>query len=178
MNYLIMAKVCVEIVLFSVFINFFGLESLKRFQGKAVVTTISAKQTEFMPAPAVTLCPMDPKTKLGFHNITKSDIRAANESLSAATCSETEDSTLAECFERKVIGLNEMVLHVREGIRGEKKSPSSENWTFSFSFNPCYTFTTPRHMGTDNFIHSIVLGLSVEFTYRNRVVKRLNCSYK
>ena len=172
MNYLIAAKVCVEIVLFSVFINFFGLESLERYQEKAVVTTTSAKQPAFMAAPAVTICPTDLKTHLGFHNITKNDVRAANGSFSAAMCSESSDPTLEECFEKKVIKLNEMVLYVSAGIKGEKQSPSLEKWTFTFSYHPCYTFTTPRHMGTDNFIHSIVLGLSDQFSYRNRDVKK------
>ena len=152
MNVLLVAKTLVQLVLFCVFIKYFGLQSWARYQAQTIVSSTSSKRMDFMRAPAITLCPEDP---------TKAHVDIFEDE-----CSNTEDLTIAECIEKNVISLNEMVVFESEGERGLEVPTAAEDWEFSYTNDPCYTFTSPRHIGTDNKLHSIRLGLSVAFSYK------------
>ena len=53
------SKLFVVTLLFAMFLNYFGLNSLKRYQEKKVFVTSTQKLEEFIPAPAITICPMN-----------------------------------------------------------------------------------------------------------------------
>ena len=109
-----------------------------------------------MRAPAITLCP----------TLCPEDPTQARRDILEDDCKNTEGLTLADCIEKHVIGLDEMVVFESVGESGEEVATAAEDWEFSLTSDPCYTFTSRRHIGTDNKLHSIRLGLSAHFSYR------------
>ena len=65
-NYLVLGKILLQLLLFAIFFNYFGVVSWKRYQEQRVVLTSSDEAIDNLPAPAVTLCPADHEDRIGY----------------------------------------------------------------------------------------------------------------
>jgi hypothetical protein len=64
------AKPTLHIVLLLIFLFFFGLPSINRFNAKEVITVTSKKLTGGISAPAISLVALNPRTKVGWRDDT------------------------------------------------------------------------------------------------------------
>ena len=64
----IFCKWLVVLVLFVIFLHFFGIRSLERYLKKKVLVTKTNELVAFIPAPAITICPFNPETGFVFAN--------------------------------------------------------------------------------------------------------------
>ena len=68
-NRLVWGKILLQAVLFAIFFNYFGLVSWRRYKEQRVVLTSSDEAVDNLPAPAITLCPIDHEDQIGFIDI-------------------------------------------------------------------------------------------------------------
>ena len=61
-----LVKTLVQIALFVIFLYFFGLPAIKRYQDKKVMVVTSKRDTEGIEAPAITIAALNPDTLSGW----------------------------------------------------------------------------------------------------------------
>ena len=100
-----------QALLFVLFFNFFGLESLKRYWKYEVVVLDSEKRLDGLPVPAVTVCPQNPITGIGFKtNITASEaLQLVNGTVLHIIC---ENIELKKCIEDEAFNLSMVITSV------------------------------------------------------------------
>ena len=64
-SHLVWGKILLQVVLFAIFFNYFGLVSWQRYKEQRVVLTSSDEPIDKLPAPAITLCPIDHNDQIG-----------------------------------------------------------------------------------------------------------------
>ena len=73
LNYLVASKILLQGVLFAFFFKYFGLVSWRRYKEQRIVLTSSDERVDKLPAPAITLCPVNHQDQTGYKNLTKED---------------------------------------------------------------------------------------------------------
>ena len=67
-------RVIFQMVLFTIFIVYFGLPAYKRYEEKEVMVVRSRRPTGGIRAPAITISARNPQTTLGFRGNTSQDV--------------------------------------------------------------------------------------------------------
>ena len=71
LNYLVASKILLQGVLFAFFFKYFGLVSWKRYKEQRIVLTSSDERVDKLPAPAITLCPVNHQDQTGYEILSK-----------------------------------------------------------------------------------------------------------
>lgn len=169
------SKLFVVVVLLAVFINYFGLKSVERYQEKKVYVTSTAKLEKFIPAPALTICPLDPVTLSSFPNVPElpeEKKRQLNRNPFHFLCGSGDGNTTAivDCVEKLTYNLTHVVKLAAKGInpRGWKEAgPVEEHWKAEFTNGKslCLIHRSPHHFGSHDSAHAIVVGLNPDLEY-------------
>ena len=144
-NYWFIAKVCVQVVLLAVFWKYFGLKSLQRFQDQKVLVTSYEESQVDLPAPAVTICPQNSSTKMGWLHPEKITEQT---DIVGQVCRGRQQ--IHDCVEAETINLTSTVRGVSRGFSGEEIA-GVQGWSSDFTRQDtgmCFTYTHPFNMGT------------------------------
>ena len=134
LNYLVASKILLQGVLFAIFFKYFGLVSWKRYMEQRIVLTSSDKTMDMVPAPAITLCPLNHQDQTGYENQLKEDDDLPaifwKGKLISHICEGKEGEDIAACIEQKVINQTNIVISITKGFLGE---PVKSLWRTEFS---------------------------------------------
>ena len=160
LNYWFIAKICVQVVLLAVFLQFFGLKSLQRFEDKKVLVTSSEETLVELPAPAVTICP-------GFSSWLHPEKITDLTNIVGQVCNGSQGSQIHECVEAETMNGTSTVKGAARGYMGEEVFGRNE-WSSDFTRQDagmCFTFTKPFNMGTfiKNESLAIIWALNISF---------------
>ena len=165
-------KLFVIVALLAVFINYFGLNSLERYQEKKVYVTSTQKLEEFIPAPAITICPVDPRTLSSFRDIPEEEMMMGNPFEVLCGSADGNATAIVDCVENLAYNLTDVVELQAKGnmpMFREKNAtgPVAENWKTEFTNGRslCLIHRSPHHFGSDDFAHAIVIGLNPDLEY-------------
>ena len=162
------SKIFVVVVLLAVFIKYFGWNSLARYQEKKVYVTSTQKLEEFIPAPALTVCPMN-----SFPDVEDEEMMMIGNPFEVL-CGSGEGNTTAivDCIEKlshnltdvvKIEAKGSMPMYREEPARG----PVAEHWKAEFTNGRglCLIHQSPHHFGSHDWAHAIVVGLKPDLEY-------------
>ena len=169
------SKLFVIVALLAVFINYFGLNSLKRYKEKKVFVTSSQKLEDFIPAPAVTICPADPVTLSSFPNLSEEDqhnMVMGNPFEYLCGSVDGNATAIVDCVENLAFNLTDVVKLEAKGSlpmfwEKVKPGPVLENWKAEFINGKglCFIYRSRGHFGNDDWAHAIVVGLDPDLEY-------------
>ena len=172
----VFSKWLVVLVLFVIFLHFFGIKSLERYLEKKVLVTKTNKLMGFIPAPAITICPFNPETRLVFpNNFSKEEEHKMRENTFGYLCGHLygNASGIVDCIEELAYNLSSVVLKETRGMErdawdqfGTELKP--ENWRVE-SFDAkglCFVYLSPRHFGNNDMLEAITLHLKPYLEYR------------
>ena len=163
------SKLCVVVVLFVVFIKYFGLNSLERYQEKKVYVTSTQKLEEFIPAPTLTICPIN-----SFPDVPEEERHVMMENPFKFHCGSVDGnaSAIVECVEKLAYNLSDLVKLEAKGsmpmFREEAATgPVAEHWKAEFinGGSLCLIHRSPHHFGSEDYAHAIVVGLNPDLEY-------------
>ena len=115
----VFSKWLVVLVLFVIFLHFFGIKSLERYLEKKVLVTKMNKLMGFIPAPAITICPLNPETRLVFpNNFSKEEEHEVRENTFGRLCGHLDGnaSAIVDCVEELAYNLSSVVLKETRGM--------------------------------------------------------------
>ena len=101
-KFLIIGKVVLVGTLLFVFFRYFGLVSWEKYQSQNVYVSKSWKRPDYLPMPAVTICPQDADSGHSFTNLTREHKNRAQEdekSMLEYVCEDMQGKDLIECME-------------------------------------------------------------------------------
>ena len=149
-KYKIAVKIGVQVTLFVVFLNMFGIPSLNRFNAKKVLmTSVEEKQGHFS-VPAVTICPMNATSQYGFRKVS-SQTSAANGNMVWDICKGLKHESIVQCIEENTYDQQSTIVKVTKEYLSDDHLPHYK-WIpdFSLAFaGMCYTLETNYTLGTD-----------------------------
>ena len=161
------SKLFVIVALLAVFINYFGLNSLERYQEKKVYVTSTQKLEDFIPAPAVTICPFDP-----FRDVPPEVMMMGNPFEALCGSSDGNATAIVNCIENLAYNLTEVVSLEAKGSmpmhrENNASGPVAEHWKAEFTNGRslCLIHRSPHHFGSDDFAHALVIGLNPDLEY-------------
>ena len=164
-KYLAWGKILFQICLFVVFFNFFGLESLKRYWKYEVVVLNSEKRLDGLPVPAVTFCPRNPITGIGFKKNTTDSEALVNGTVLDFICKNTE---VKKCIEDETFDLSMVIKSVSSKFYETDQEPDHSLWTPHYSWTQtglCYTYNSSLKFGSDFKTGVIFFGLNKHLDY-------------
>ena len=170
-NHLVWGKILLQAVLFAIFFNFFGLVSWERYKEQRVVLTSSDEAVDNLPAPAITLCPIDHEDQIGFIDIIGQDDQPAVQwkgKLISHVCRGKEGDEIAKCIEEKAVNQTTLAKFITQGFQPEKSLPDSSLWQTEFShgiYGFCSTIQIPFPLGVDLAKEAIWVGLNNSYAF-------------
>ena len=153
------SKLFVVILLFALFLNYFGLNSLKRYQEKKVFVTSTQKLEEFIPAPALTICPTN-----SFPGVPEEERHNMMGNPFQYLCSSLEGnaSAIVDCVENLAYNLTDVVKIEAKGNmpmlwEEAEPGPVAEHWKAEFTNGKslCLIHRRPHHFGSHDSAHAI-----------------------
>ena len=105
--------------------------SWQKFQDKKVVVTYSEQQPEFLSSPAVTVCPGNPVTGLGWTaNATRNQKKELADDSVGYLCGSKNNKSLIECVEDQTYDFDAIVHGIQSGPRfgGKLTKPEEKLW--------------------------------------------------
>ena len=155
-------RLFLQILLFLIFLQYFGLPSWSRFQEGQVVVVSHEREDGFVPAPAVTVCPQNPISMGGFKNVSIVD----GTNTMSQLCEGKED--IKRCIKEAAYNLTEAIKTFGSGYLGNMIMPSEESdWNIEFGlpfYGLCYTLNISFHMTIYNTNGTLNFGLQ-DLTY-------------
>ena len=142
-------KLVVQAILLILVVNFFGLESWKRFQAKKAVMTSSEQNKGRVPAPAVTVCGFDPKRNWAFKK-KPPVVDEFSQEIIGHVCSNLKGDEIEKCVEEETYNLTTMVKVVTKGFQENSSLPGP--WYPELSMTGvglCHTLETHMNFGTN-----------------------------
>ena len=150
-------RLFLQVLLFLIFLQYFGLPSWRRYQEGQVVVVSHEREDGFVPAPAVTFCPQNPNSFGGFKNATLSD----GTNSMAEVCEGKED--MKKCIEEAAYNLTEAIKRYGFGpLMNMDKAPEESAWSTYFGlahYGLCYTLNSSFNMTIYNTNGTINIGL-------------------
>ena len=172
---LIIGKVVLVGSLIFVFLRYFGLVSLQKYQSKNVFVTKSWDRPDFLPLPVITICPSHVDSGHAFKNVTEEQKRWARKEgkgLLEVVCDGSQGTALTECIEREVFGLSDVVTFeetrattpkiLHHTIEENPIVPSHWSMSLNHDKGPCFTYQNDQHMETQTMLK---IGLNASFKY-------------
>ena len=172
---LIVGKLILVGSLLFVFLRYFGVVSWQKYQSKNVYVTKSWDRPDFLPLPAITICPQSEDSGSSFKNLSKEGMNQARKegkTLMEYVCEDLEGKDLVECVEREVISLADFVTFEEthgESLRNKHdivamNPPVQSHWSMSLTKDkgPCFTYQNTQHMETKTMLK---IGLNASFKH-------------
>ena len=173
---LIIGKVALIGSLIFVFLKYFGLVSLQKYQSKNVYVTKSWDRPDFLPLPVITICPSHVYSGHAFKNVTEEQKRWARKEekgLLDVVCDGKQGKALTECIEREVFELSDIATFEETHASTPKildhtveKNPiAPSHWSMSLNHDkgPCFIYQNNQHMETQSMLK---IGLNANFKYQ------------
>ena len=162
------SKLFVVVVLLAVFIRYFGLNSMERYHEKKVYVTSTQKLEEFIPAPALTICPMN-----SFPDVPDEEMMTMGNPFEVLCGSgDGNASAIVDCVENLAYNLTDLVELEAKGsmpkFREEPATgPVAEHWKVEFinGRGLCLIHQSHDHFGSDDWAHAIVVRLKPDLEY-------------
>ena len=164
-------KVCKEIIQFTllvVFLKFFGLDALTRYQEKKTMIVKSKLETEGIDGPTITVLAKHNQSKTGWRQ--EPDKSGAVSDIVYDQCKDFEDfKTIEDCIKQRTFDWKTTVKDVFVGVDEFKVSMLDESlWTEDFTVGSdgrYYTVTIPTKIATEWRQHQIFLDLHPGLIY-------------
>ena len=150
--------------LMGLFLVFFGLPAIRRFEEEKVIVITSKKKTGGIEAPAISVTVRNLETRFGWRNATSADLYNIE-----TICNSSTSQDMENCIVQSTNDQNEMIKDVILGFNTKKSLmnftlPSiwTEDMPATWS-GPTYTMNVPIKIGPDYLIDQIfvVLGKHV-----------------
>ena len=157
-------KPIVQLLLISIFLQFFGLPSIHRFMDKRMLSVTSKKNTGGLAAPVVTIAPRNPRTKRGWSGNTTSYPKVVedvcgHQQEAIGGCIQNETFSNSDAFKDVILGFTEKKsLLEQEGLL-------TEDFTTSW-YGRTYTLDIHRKIGPDDKLDQFFLVLGRNLDYR------------
>ena len=170
-NYLFCGKIFLQISLFAIFLNYFGLVSWERYKEQRVVLTSAGKHMENLPPPAITLCPIDHQDQIGYIDAIGEDDGPAvhwKGNLISHLCHGKEGDEIVGCIEEKAVDQTTIAKFVTKGFQKENSLPEQSFWRTEFSHGIaglCSTIQIPYPLGIDLAKEAIWIGLNSSYAF-------------
>ena len=158
-------KLVVQSVLLILLVNFFGLDSWRRFHAKKAVMTSSEQDEGRVPAPAVTVCAFDPETNSAFIN-DHPGVDEFSQEIIGHVCPNMTGDDIVKCVEEKTYNLTTTVKAVTKGIQDNSSLPG--RWYPELSMTGaglCHTLETNLTLGTNFSTESLRIILNGNLSY-------------
>ena len=174
---LIIGKVVLVGSLIFVFLRYFGLVSLQKYQSKNVFVTKSWDHPDFLPLPVITICPHHVDSGHAFKNVSEEQKRCARiegKGLLEVVCDGRQGTALTDCIEREVFGLPDVVTFeetrattpkiLHHTIEENPIVPSRWSMSLNHDKGPCFTYQNDQHMESGKSM--LKIGLNASFKYQ------------
>ena len=139
------AKFLLQILLFGLFLYFFGIPAVERYQEKKVLVVKSVRDTGGLEAPAVTIIVKRNTTHTGWK---KPDLYVSNFVQNSCGTKKRKNQTITACIEKRTFDRSEICTAVNIGV-GRYSRPANVAWTedFAHSYNGRqYTFNIDKKL--------------------------------
>ena len=150
-------KVVVQAILLILVVNFFGIESWKRFQAKKAVMTSSEENKDKVPAPALTVCAFDQERNWAFRK-KPPGVDELSQEIIGQVCPGMTDDEIVKCIEEETYNLTTTVKAVTKGIQDNSSLPGS--WYPELSMTGaglCHTLETNMSFGINFTTESLCI---------------------
>ena len=145
-KFVIVFKVSFTLVLFIIFLSFFGIPSLIEYLEKAVFVKISTDSSSEgkVSAPAITICTTDPRTGNAW-KLSPNISQSSNDSDTfSSVCNGLEGSQLINCFKNSTFGLDDFIVPSLENENESKTKNEPSGYfiseiTWAF-MGQCHTY--------------------------------------
>ena len=140
LSHLVWGKILLQVVLFAIFFNYFGLVSWQRYKEQRVVLTSSDEPIDKLPAPAITLCPIDHNDQIGYVDVIGKEDEPAVQwkgRLISHICQGKEGDEIVKCIEEKAVNQTTLAKFITRGFQQEKGLPDPSLWRTEFSRGIC-----------------------------------------
>ena len=134
-----------------------------------MVTTSSDELAKDLSAPAITICPLDKDTGLGFRNVLQiAPVQDLKGKLIPQMCAGKEGPEIIDCIEDRALNRTLAVEYLTEGVQKDRSVPKEMFWTKEFShtlMGICYTIQPPFLLGTTLIKEAIWIGLNDSYKF-------------
>ena len=134
-----------------------------------MVTTSSDELAKDLSAPAITICPLDKDTGLGFRNVLQiAPVQDLKGKLIPQMCAGKEGPEIIDCIEDRALNRTLAVEYLTEGVQKDRSVPKEMFWTKEFShtlMGICYTIQPPFSLGTILTEEAIWIGLNEPYKF-------------
>ena len=162
--YVLGFKPILQLLLVSIFLQFFGLPSIHRFLDNRMLSATSKKDTGGIAAPAVTIAVRDPRTKMGWRGNTASypkvvDDVCGHQQECIECCIRNETFSHLDAMKDVILGFTEKRSLLKED--GLWKEDFTTSW-----YGRTYTLDIHKKIGPDYELDQFFLVLGRELDYR------------
>ena len=170
-SHLVWGKILLQVVLFAIFFNYFGLVSWQRYKEQRVVLTSSDEPVNKLPAPAITLCPIDHNDQIGYVDVIGKEDEPAVQwkgRLISHICQGKEGDEIVKCIEEKAVNQTTLAKFITRGFQQGKGFPDPSLWRTEFShgiYGLCSTIQIPFPLGVDLAKEAIWIGLNKSYNF-------------
>ena len=134
-----------------------------------MVTTSSDELAKDLSAPAITICPLDKDTGLGFRNVLQiAPVQDLKGKLIPQMCAGKEGPEIIDCIEDRALNRTLAVEYLTEGVQKDRSVPKEMFWTKEFShtlMGICHTIQPPFSLGTTLIKEAIWIGLNDSYKF-------------
>jgi hypothetical protein len=169
-------KPSLQLVLLLIFLVYFGLPSIRRFQAREVMVVTSRRATGGIPAPAITMLPRNPKTNIGWKD-SSWDISSLEFIQLACENTTSRNTSIDGCIEEKTYNQTEVVKDVILGYTTKKSLikddvPLTEDFTSTW-YGRGYTLNIETKIGPDYSTDQLFVAVGYDLNYRMILHDRL-----
>ena len=161
-------RLVLQFLLFVLFFSFFGLESLKRYWKYEVVELHSEKRLGGLPVPAVTFCPMNPSTSIGYRTH-KIDLEGVlNGKVLDMICKNKMGIELKKCVQEEAFDLSTAITSVSTKPYETEHDLDESLWAPHFSYTLCglcFTYNSSLKLGVDLDTSRLFFTLNESLSY-------------
>ena len=171
LKYIVWGKILLQVVLFVLFLKYFGLVSWQRYREQRVVLTSSDESIESLPPPAITLCPIDHQDQIGFIDAIGEEDEPAvgwKGKLISHLCQGKEGDEIVDCIEERAVDQTTIANYITSGFQKERSLPEKIFWRTEFSHviaGLCSTIEIPYPLGIDLAKEAIWVGLNNSYAF-------------
>ena len=150
-------------MLFFILLKYFGLPSWERYLEEKTVVTSAEKDLGGIPAPMVTVCPLNSNTVMGYKNNSLTLHKFLTSEVVYEICKGLEGVDIVHCVENKTLNLSDGIRYALKGFTGlEGDFTDSKFWSPDFSYSAngiCYQLEANTTLGTKKLPDSLVVYL-------------------
>jgi hypothetical protein len=152
-----------------IFLLYFGLPSIQRFQAREVMVVTGKRATGGIQAPAITILPMNPQTKLGWK---KSSSNFTFPHLIRPFCENTTSRgvSIDGCIEENTYNRSEVVKDILLGYTTKKSLIEDDAlWTKDFTDSALgrrYTLNIGTSIGPDDTTDQLFVAVGYDLNYK------------